>query len=622
MKKTMQTLSQFKLIERIFLVIFSLGSAGLCAQSSDSVIFKDNFNRADLGDFWKADASWTIKEGSAYNFIDGTGGTLKTAKSYDQASYVIETKARGFTGGYMRDFRITFGQGNLSSDSMYVLKYTLNYGGRLTLGRSSDNVYFPLTLDEAAVYPGFGSTKWYRFKIARYKSGLIQVYADKGNGFEPVPLLETIDSAYDKMGHVGWQIDTQTAAEDFFVDEITASKPSVEKPAIREKPAEDNLITQVSAISKRLYTVSKLTIGVKEFTDRNYTITSVPSYLNKASFIQTANDDKRNTSDTLLSMFLKKAAVVYIGYDRRGTAIPAWLTSWTKTGDSIGTTDPKSPYLDVYSKLEEYGRVYPYPLLLGGNLASPAYGANMNYLVAAVERPETMNLQAEDASLSGAVTANNHINYNGTGFVDFKNASNDYIEWTVKIDVPGVYNIGFTYANGDSADRPLQIKNDGADIGIIPFSPTSSWSSWSFYSGLNVFLASGVHKIRATAAGASGPNVDEISLYYTASSDITAPAQKSLKNIDLISHLSDRSLKAYPNPFAESTKINYSVKEKTHVVLSVYSLQGQRVQILVNSIQNAGNYQAIFNAGKLSAGTYFYQLQAGNEVKVGKLLKE
>lgn len=622
MKKTTQIFFPFKLIEWIFLVILSFGGAGLFAQSSDSVIFKDNFNRKVLGNFWKADASWSIREGSAYNFIDGTGGTLKTAKSYSQASYIIETKAKGFTGSYMRDFRLTFGQGNLSNDSMYVIKYTMNYGGRLTLGRSSDNVYYPLTLDEAAVYPDMESDKWYTFKITRYKSGLIQVYVDKGAGYGTVPLLETIDTTYNKMGHAGWQIDTQTAAEGFYVDNISARKPAIEKPAVRENPAEDNLITQVSAASGRSYTVSKLRTGVKEFTDRNYTITSVPSYLDKASFIQTANDDKKDTSDNFLRMFLKKAAIVYIGYDPRGTTIPAWLTDWKKTGDRIETTDPKSPYLEVYSKLEEYGNVYPYPLLLGGNLARPAAGAEMNYLVAAVVRPEMKNLQAENAFLSGAVTASNHPGYNGTGFADFINASNDYIEWTVKIDVPGVYSIGFKYANKDSSDRPLQINNDGTNIGIVPFSPTSSWSSWSFYSGLQVFLAPGTHKIRATAAGSSGPNIDEMSLFYTSSSDLNTAARKDIQTSNLISHLFKPSVKAFPNPFTESTTICYSLLKKANVVLSVYTLQGQRVQILVNGIQDAGNYQATFNAGKFSAGNYFYQLQTGNEVKTGKLLKE
>lgn len=622
MKKTAHTLFQFPLIRCIFLVTLSFGSTGLFAQSSDSAIFKDYFNRIKLGDFWEADPSWSIADGSAYSFIDGTGGKLRTAKGYNKTSYVIETTAHGFINNYMREYRITFGQADLSNDSMYVLSYTPYNGGRLTLSKSDNNIYFPQTLDEAVIYPQLNTTDRYKFKIARYKSGLIQVYVDKGAGYDNTPFLEAIDESYEKAGHIGWQIDTQSFAESFYVDDISAIQPAREKPAVKEKTAEDDLITQVSAKSGKKYQVAKLDSGVKAYIDRGYRVTSVPAYLKGASFVQSAMDDKKNISDTFLTLFVKKPSIIYIGYDSRAASLPGWLSTFTKTGDSIGTSDSKSGYLQVYSKLVEYAGVYPSPLLLGGNLASGAAGSEMNYIVAAVVRPEVMNLQAEDASLSGAVAAKDHPGYNGTGFVDFIHTSADYIEWTAKIDVPGLYNLGFNYTNGSNTDRSLDLTNNGTFIQTVEFSSTSSWSWWGFYSGVKVFLTPGIHKIRVTATGTSGPNIDELSLYYASSCDNLTEVQKTPESRGLISRLSDESLKAYPNPFVQSTKVSYSLREKAKVVLSVYSQQGQRVQILVNSIQGAGNYQAVFNAAKLLAGTYYYQLQAGNEVKVGKVLKQ
>ena len=602
------------------LSVLLVTSIHLSAQTADSTIFKDDFDRAELGAFWQAHPSWYIQNGSAYNFIDGTGGTLRTTDNFGQTSYIIETKALGFTDNYMREYRITFGQPDLSQDSMYVLSYEPYNGGVLTLSRSDDNIYSPQTLDEAVIYPQLDPAAWYKFKIARYKSGLIQVYIDRGSGYGNTPFLEAIDSAYLNAGHIGWQIDTETFAESFYVDNISAVKPAREKPAVREKPAEDDLITQVSAKSGNAYTVAKLTSGVKQYTDRDIDVTSVPDYLQGASFVQTANDDKKDVSDTFLTLFVKKAAVVYVGYDSRGTIIPEWLNDWTKTGDSIGTNN--NVYLQVYSKLIENTSIYPNPLFLGGNLAGHAYGSEENYLVAAVERPEIVNLQAEDAVLSGAIAANKNPGYNGTGYADFINASKDYVEWTVNIDVPGTYNLGFNFANGATSDRPLRITNNGISIGKASFSSTSSWSWWAFYSGPHVFLTRGIHKIRATAIGFSGPNLDELSLYYESSANLNAAAKKDTRTNNIITHLSDKPLKAYPNPFKKSTKILYSLKERSNVILSIYTMQGQRVQTLVNSTQDPGDYQVTFDAGKLSAATYFYQLQAGNEVKTGKLLKE
>jgi len=605
------------LINGLFLLIFFTAPCNLVAQ--DVTIFRDDFDRDILGSEWQTD-NWTVVNGSAYN---GYGGPLRTTTGYDQTSYIIETTAVGFTNSYYREFRITFGQANLLNDSAYVLRYSEYGGGRLTLGRSTTNIFYPEPLDEVAIYPDFNATQWYKFKIARYESGLIQVYVDKGLGYETIPLLEAIDLTYPTLGHFGWREDTQTFPESFYVDWIEAASPAIEKPAIKEKPAEDNLITQVSVTSGRSYKVSKLNVGVNPYTDRSYTVTSLPSYLNGASFIQTAMDDKFDASDVLLTSFIKKDAVVYIGYDPRATSRPAWLNEWTKTGDSIGTTDPGSNYLEIYSRLVQFGEIYPYPFLLGGNFASPAQGANLNYIVAAVERPRLLPLQAEDADLNGAVVATNHTGYDGTGFVDYKNPFNDYIEWTVQIDVPGTYNLGFRYAHAGLADRPLQITDNGVNIALVPFSPVWwSWDSWGFLSGPNVFFKSGVHKIRATATGMSGPNMDELNLYYYSSSPLAIAGKKDFQKAEGAGALPGYIYKAYPNPFSQSTKIYYELREKAQVTLSIWSLQGQQLQLLVNGVRDPGNYQVTFDARKLSAGTYFYRLQVGNQIKVGKLLKE
>ncbi|MEO6218911.1 MAG: hypothetical protein ABIO81_00680, partial [Ginsengibacter sp.] len=471
------------LINSLFLLVFFSAPSNLFAQEPAATIFKDDFDRNILGSEWQTN-NWFIINGFAYN---GAGGPLRTTVGYNEPSYIIETAAKGFTDNYYREFRIIFGQADLTNDSAYVLRYTEYWGGRLTLGKSTDNLFYPQVLDEAAIYPAFNADQWYRFKIARYQSGLIQVYVDRGSGYGTIPLLEAVDLAYSELGHFGWSEETQTFPVSFYVDWIEAITPGIDKPAVREKPVEDNLITQVSATSGKSYKVAKLNIGVNPYTDRSYTVTSLPSYLNGASFIQTAMDDKLDASDVLLTSFIKKDAVVYIAYDPRAAATPAWLNGWKKTGDSIYTSDPGSGYLEIYSRLVQWGEIFPYPLLLGGNFASPAQGANLNYIVAAVERPSLLPLQAEDAELNGAAVATNHTGYRGTGFVDYKNPFKDYIEWTVQIDVPGSYNFGFTYANAGFIDRPLQITDNGIDVELVPFSPVgwpwySSWNSWGFRS--------------------------------------------------------------------------------------------------------------------------------------------
>ncbi len=77
----------------------------------------------------------------------------------------------------------------------------------------------------------------------------------------------------------------------------------------------------------------------------------------------------------------------------------------------------------------------------------------------------------------------------------------------------------------------------------------------------------------------------------------------------------------YPNPFNPTTKIAYSIPSNgLNVNLSVYNILGQEVVVLVNSVQNMGNYEVEFNASKLSSGVYLYRLSAGSFVKTSKMI--
>lgn len=68
----------------------------------------------------------------------------------------------------------------------------------------------------------------------------------------------------------------------------------------------------------------------------------------------------------------------------------------------------------------------------------------------------------------------------------------------------------------------------------------------------------------------------------------------------------------YPNPFNPSTEIRYSLSQNGFVSLKVYTLLGQEITTLVSGLQKAGEHVAIFNAGNLASGIYFYTLKSGS----------
>jgi len=76
----------------------------------------------------------------------------------------------------------------------------------------------------------------------------------------------------------------------------------------------------------------------------------------------------------------------------------------------------------------------------------------------------------------------------------------------------------------------------------------------------------------------------------------------------------------YPNPFNPYTNIKYSVPETGSIKLSIYSVIGEQVAVLVDEIVQAGFYEVTFDASNLPSGAYFYRLQAGSFVETKKIV--
>ncbi len=66
----------------------------------------------------------------------------------------------------------------------------------------------------------------------------------------------------------------------------------------------------------------------------------------------------------------------------------------------------------------------------------------------------------------------------------------------------------------------------------------------------------------------------------------------------------------FPNPFNPSTVIGYSISKRGSVSLSVFNSLGKEVATLVDKVQGEGYYSVKFDASELSAGVYYYRLNA------------
>jgi len=79
----------------------------------------------------------------------------------------------------------------------------------------------------------------------------------------------------------------------------------------------------------------------------------------------------------------------------------------------------------------------------------------------------------------------------------------------------------------------------------------------------------------------------------------------------------------YPNPFKETTTIDFVLEKPSQVVLEVFSIGGEKICTLANEKKSPGKYSVPFNAKDLPAGIYYYRLQTetGTVTKKMTLIK-
>jgi hypothetical protein len=81
----------------------------------------------------------------------------------------------------------------------------------------------------------------------------------------------------------------------------------------------------------------------------------------------------------------------------------------------------------------------------------------------------------------------------------------------------------------------------------------------------------------------------------------------------------------FPNPFNNSTSINFHIAEDGFVRLKIYHLSGQEVCTLVHGRKEAGSHSVLWNGtdtygAAVSSGVYFIRLQSGENTAVQKIV--
>ncbi len=76
----------------------------------------------------------------------------------------------------------------------------------------------------------------------------------------------------------------------------------------------------------------------------------------------------------------------------------------------------------------------------------------------------------------------------------------------------------------------------------------------------------------------------------------------------------------YPNPFNPITIIPVNIAHETQVSVVVYDVLGRRVSVLMDDVQQPGQYSLSFDASRLASGVYFVRMVADGQVFTRKMM--
>ena len=122
-------------------------------------------------------------------------------------------------------------------------------------------------------------------------------------------------------------------------------------------------------------------------------------------------------------------------------------------------------------------------------------------------------IEAEDGYYAGGFLSYSHPGFQGRGFIDYTNSSEDFLEWKFSTQWSGKHALFFHYANGSTADRPLALSVDNNEVEAeLGFPPSGKgqldWTVWVDTEPVVLSLDTGIHTVRITAIGKSGSNLD------------------------------------------------------------------------------------------------------------------
>lgn len=144
-----------------------------------------------------------------------------------------------------------------------------------------------------------------------------------------------------------------------------------------------------------------------------------------------------------------------------------------------------------------------------------------------------------------------------------------------------------------------------------------SFYTCDFSPALTQFTTSGYLDLKIVSADNAGNTATQI----------LHPAAYVENNVGIPQIINNEkgALQIYPNPVADNSVISFNLTQNSNVKLSVYNINGQLMEALLDKTMKKGNHQISWNTTnysgeKLTSGIYLLKLETGNTVKISKVI--
>ncbi len=222
------------------------------------------------------------------------------------------------------------------------------------------------------------------------------------------------------------------------------------------------------------------------------------------------------------------------------------------------------------------------------------------------------NVVPKRYAIAGKVEAENFIIMSGlqleactdagggqdVGYTD----AGDYLEYSVYVKTPGIYDLTFRMAgNGGKATLSYKDAGNSADIATVTFSATGDWQTWKDFV-VSAELTAGAHTLRLSVVQ-SGFNLNYMKFVLVTSS--------------LHTDLAEAGFDYFPNPVESEFTLKYNATSP-NVKVEVLDLSGAAV--VSDIITNGGYIEKQYQVSNLASGIYVIRVIDEQKIVTKKMV--